>query len=231
MTLLSHLAPGMRVRIAAERVRQVAKAQEGVIGRGQLTDCGLSGGDISRWISQGRLIRILPSVYAVGHAHLTWRARLVAALLYAGEGSILSHQTAAVEWKLVEARAGATVHVTTPGRRRSFKWVKVHRSNEIDFERRNGLPVTSLARTLVDYAAGRDFESVRKSLANADFHHTIDGQAIASVMRHGRPGSGNLRRAIKVHMPELAATLSPLEDAMLYLCERYAIPRPAPTRA
>ena len=66
MRELIHLAPGMRVRAIAERVRRIAEAQEGVIGRAQLEACGLSGGEISRWVAQGRLIRILPGGLRAG---------------------------------------------------------------------------------------------------------------------------------------------------------------------
>jgi len=156
-------APGMRVRVVAERVRRVAEAQEGVVGRGQLTECGLSGGEISRWLAQGRLIRILPGVYALGHTRLTWRGRLFAALLYAGAGSALSHGTAAYLWNLVERR-GDEVHVSSIRPRRSTAWVVMHRPRALDDAEHQGLRLTTPSRTLIDLSPGCPSFVLRKSL-------------------------------------------------------------------
>jgi len=69
---------------------------------------------------------------------------------------------------------------------------------------------------------------LQKALANADFHKLLDPESLAAVMGRGRPGSAGLRKTIKAHMPELAETLSYLEDMMLLLCQRYGIPLPIP---
>ncbi len=45
-------------------------------------------------------------------------------------------------------------------------------------------------------------------------------------MRRGRPGSASLRATLRVHMPQLAATLSVLEERFLELCESAGIPMP-----
>src|SRR4051812_31275282 len=91
---LPQSAPTPRVPIAVVRAIAVAERQWGVLSRAQLAECGLSGGAVSRWIERGRLQRLLPGVYALGHRALQTEGRLVAALLYAGPGAALSHSTA-----------------------------------------------------------------------------------------------------------------------------------------
>jgi very-short-patch-repair endonuclease len=221
------LAPGLRVRAIAVRVRKIAEAQEGVIGRAQLEECGLSGGEISRWVAQARLIRVLPAVYALGHTRLSWRGRLFAALLYAGRESALSHETAAYLWKLVEHR-GDRVHVSCAGSRRSAGFVVMHRPRVVDSTEREGLKLTTASRTLVDISPGCPDYDLRKSLSRADFHGLLDPDSLNAQMGKGVDGSGVLRQAIEKHMPELARTLSPLEDKLLLLCEQRRLPLPEP---
>src|SRR5215208_2253436 len=52
-------------------------------------------------LARRRLIRVHQGVYAVGHAALSDRGRMIAALLAAGPGAVLSHETAAYLWKLI----------------------------------------------------------------------------------------------------------------------------------
>jgi predicted transcriptional regulator of viral defense system len=86
---------------ATVRMSEVARRQWGAISSAQLRSCGLRKSTISRWVQQARLHRLQPGVYAVGHAALPIEGRLVAALLYAGRGAVLSHATAAWWWGLI----------------------------------------------------------------------------------------------------------------------------------
>jgi hypothetical protein len=98
-------SPGNRERIAVtrvfRRVLQVAERQWGVIAGWQLEHCGVSRSAISRWAASGRLHRIYPRVYAVGHRAVCVEVRLLAAILYAGRGAALSHASAASWWGLL----------------------------------------------------------------------------------------------------------------------------------
>jgi len=51
---LIDLTPAKRVQVITEKIRRVAESQEGVVGRAQLTECGLTGGEISRSEEAGR---------------------------------------------------------------------------------------------------------------------------------------------------------------------------------
>src|SRR5438552_1548927 len=196
-----------RMRITPTRLLQLAEGQWGVVARWQLERCGLSAAPISSWAASGRLRRIYPGVYAVGHRALPLEGRLLAVVLYAGPGAALSHASAAHWWGLLPHLPEIT-DVTSPRRRRSIEAVRVHRAERLERAMHRGLPVTPVARTLLDFAAVAPLGQVRKAVAEADFKHWLDLAAIDEVTGVGRPGSAKLRRALAFHRPEFARTKS-----------------------
>jgi hypothetical protein len=62
----------------------------------------------------------------------SWLARLWAAILYAGPGAVLSHETAAEIDGLIDTRS-ADIHLTVPGPRRVQKvaGIQIHRSRRL----------------------------------------------------------------------------------------------------
>ena len=103
----------------------------------------------------------------------------------------------------------------------------MHRPRALEPVEHEDLRLTDPSRTLVDISPGRHENDLRKALANADFHGLLDPEALKSAMGRGVEGSAALRRTIEIHMPELAQTLSPLEDKLLLLCERHDCPFPS----
>ena len=91
-------------------------------------------------------------VYATFTGPLPREARLWAALRRAGEGAMLSHETAAEVHGLIDRPAGQTIHITVPARRRpvqrgSIRGVVIHRSSQS----RPQLPITwKLPRTRIE---------------------------------------------------------------------------------
>jgi hypothetical protein len=75
-------------------VAALAEAQYGVVARWQLRVVGLGDDGIDSRLAAGRLHRIHPSVFAVGHRVLSREARWLAAVLACGEGAVLSHRSA-----------------------------------------------------------------------------------------------------------------------------------------
>jgi hypothetical protein len=180
---------------------------------------------IARWLGAARLHRVHPAVYAIGHTALSLDGRLFAALLYGGDRSVLSHTTAAWIWSLIDA-APTRIHMTVPGRRPSLPEVRVHHSRQIEVVEERQFRVTPVARTLVDLAAMLSIREVRRALAEADYRGLLSADQIRSVLRQGRSGSSALRRALKEHLPELARTLSELEERFLELCQGAGLPLP-----
>ncbi len=229
MAASTQSSPGNRERIAFtrlfRRVVQLAERQWGVIAHWQLEHCGVSTSAISRWAASGRLHRIYPRVYAVGHRAIPTEGRLLAAVLYAGPGAALSHASAANRWQLIPYLPDPT-DVRSRRRRRSLTDVRVHHTREVERVMHRGLRVTPVAKTLLDFASVAALERVRKAVAEADFLRLLDLKAIDARTGVGRPGSANLNRALHLHRPEYARSASPLEDLLLDLCRSHRIPFP-----
>jgi hypothetical protein len=209
---------------ASVRVAKLATAQHGVVSRSQLRLCGLADATIAAWLDDRRVHRIHRGVYAVGHQALSTPGRLTAALLYAGPGAALSHLTAAWWWSLLDVEP-RTIEVTTAAKRRPTSGVRAHRTRHLLHVIHQDMPVTDPGRTLLDIASMVRVGRLRRMLADAEYRGLVD---LASLQRshRGHRGAANLRRALAAHLPQLARTLSPLEDEFLLLCERAAVPRP-----
>ena len=94
--------PGNRSQLGL--VRAIAREQAGIVSRAQLLSAGVSRSSIDRALCAGRLHRVHRGVYAaVAPELLTEEGHLVAALLAAGDGALLSHGTAAWRWRIIPA--------------------------------------------------------------------------------------------------------------------------------
>ncbi len=211
--------PAHRAKMASN----VAGGQWGVIGSVQLRNCGFSTSAVDRWVEAGKLYSIHPGVYAYGHSWIPIEGRMVAAILHAGEGAVLSHATAAWWWGLI-ADQPDVLDVSTSGRARSTNGVRVHHPRRIDAARHRRFPITTVARTLVDHAAHAPLSEVRRALAEAEYRRLLDLAKVESYLVPGRRGSRRLRRALARHEPRLALTRSDTERRFLRLCERIGVP-------
>jgi very-short-patch-repair endonuclease len=210
---------------AKVRVAKVAARQWGRIHLRQLIGCGVSTSTVSRWVGEGYLHEVYPRVYAVGHVSPSVEADLMAAVLYAGPGAMLSHTTAAWWWGLTGHRPRA-IEVSTPWKRAPRQVIRVHGRRRLARVRHNGLPVTTVPQTLLDYAATHPLNDVRYVIAEADYHRILNLDDVRRTAGRGRPGSTKLRQAIDSHWPDLARTRSRLERSFLFLCEEGGLPRP-----
>jgi very-short-patch-repair endonuclease len=208
---------------AERRLVQLAERQWGVVTRAQLASAAVSGGMVTRWVRRGRLHRIYHGVYAVGHRVLRVEGRLAAALLYAGPGAALSHTTGAWWWALRKA-ATRVIHVTSPRRCRSPEGVHVHGPAEVERVTHDGLPVTTVERTLLDISPLLPFDDLRRAIAEAEYRGLLDMAAFEGFRR--RKGHAALRKALDHHQPQLAETRSELEERFLLLCEDHRLPLP-----
>lgn len=211
---------------AKERLRKVAGRQHGRITSAQLERLGVTRSTTSVWVKTGYLTRVLPRVYAVGHTAPSREADLWSAILYAGPGAMLSHATAA-HWRGLIDYPPHMIEVTTPRKTRSIGSVRVYAERQTARHFHNRLPVTSRAQTVLDLAATSQPRLVRKALANLDYRHELNIDALHSICKHGRPGSKRLHEALQAHQPQLAHTNGPLEEAFLHFCERHCVPIPS----
>ncbi len=89
-------------------------AQCGIVDRGQAKRAGFSDRQIWHRLRSGRWQRVHEGVYATFTGPLSPDARLWAALRRAGDGAMLSHETAAEVHGLIDKPASKTIHITVP---------------------------------------------------------------------------------------------------------------------
>lgn len=123
--------------------------QAGVVTRAQARGSGLSDEAIEHRVASGRWQRIHPGVYATYSGPVSREVRLWAAVLYAGPGAVLSHETAAELQRLVD-KSAPFIHLTVPSARRvaEREGLVIHRARRVLPGRR--FPPGVLPQTLVD---------------------------------------------------------------------------------
>jgi hypothetical protein len=186
------------------RVARIAAKQHGVVSRRQLVAIGTSDRTIGRRIAEGRLHRVHAGVYAVGHPPLTQEARWMAAVIACGQGAVLSHLDAAVLWGFYE-RLGPRVHVTVKWQR-SIDGLILHRTRRLDPDEtttRNGIPVTTVARTLVDLSEYLNEDRLLRAMREAEYQRLLDLDSLSAAVEraHGRRRLKPLNNAIAQHRP------------------------------
>ncbi len=138
-------------------------------------------------------------MYRVGT--LTADGVLWAALL-ATAADALNHQTAAYEHGLMPRRP-ASIHVAAPTRRRRRDGIRAHRVqlDPRDVTTRRGLPVTTIARTLLDIAADLPAPAVQAAVDEARVLRRLHLPSIEATIARaaGHHGIGHLRRAVARH--------------------------------
>jgi hypothetical protein len=183
------------------------------------------------------LIPLHQRVYAVGHRKLTWYSHCWAAVLAAepDEGAawraVASHRTAAYLWGLLRYRPDV-MHVTAPTRRRAKRRFVVHFSSilaEEDRAVREGIPVTSLARTFLDLAIRAHPDQMDGYLECAEERERLDVRAVEDLLARagGHRGRGRLARALAIYSPDPAFTRSKFEQRFRRLVIAAGLPTPS----
>jgi hypothetical protein len=121
-----------------------------------------------------------------------------------GRGVCLSHRSVADLWGL---RPNASwLEVTAPVKRAGPKGVLVHRTRMLapqDFTTKDGIPVTTPARTLLDLSAVVKTHELAVAIDRAERLRIFDLSAVIDVLdrANGRKGAKALRRAIAAYEP------------------------------
>lgn len=213
-------------------ITDIAGEQHGVASRAQLAASGVTRAMVETRVRDGQLRRLHRGVYAVGHDRLRSEGRWLAAVLACGPGALLSHRSAAALHGLRPASTGA-IEVSTVWHR-GVTGIRVHGRRRLAPEDRDvalGVPVTTVARTLVDLADVLRPEQLRTALVRAEDQRSTDVRSIEAALARlrGRPGPGHA--AMRAALDELrerggGRTRSDLEELFLALVRRAGLPRP-----
>ena len=212
-------------------IATLAARQHGVVARRQLEALGFTAPGIKHRVACGRLHPVHRGVYAVGHASLAPRGWQLAAVLACGAGALLSHRSAAALWGLLPT-ARPLMDVTSGRSRRGGRGIALHRVRRLDPSdraKRDGIPVTSVARTLLDLADVVPPTLLERAFEEAERLSLLDACAIAAACDRGvgRRGVTRLRALVTAHRPPVALIRSELERRFVGLCRRARLPLPA----
>jgi very-short-patch-repair endonuclease len=182
-------------------VAEIAGGQRNVITLDQLAALGIGRNAIEHRLTSGRWQRLHKGVYLIGPAPPTLSARAWAAVFSCGDGSVLSHRTAAAMWSLLPALE--TLHISVAGRNPGLRrGVTVHRVAELpgdEITARGDLPLTTPARTICDLAATEPLRDVESALAEARIHRLATDPQINAVIQRAptRPGAATIRKLLE----------------------------------
>ncbi|HVF12389.1 MAG TPA: DUF559 domain-containing protein [Actinomycetota bacterium] len=211
------------------RLNRLLARQSGLIARHQAISGGFTPRMISARLQSGGWNRVHPGVYQVGNLGLSHEQELVAAMLWAGEGSALSHRSAA---ELLGLPGGdkRSIDLTSPRRlRSSTSRINFHRVPHLptaDLIIEGALTFTSATRTLLDLCEIISLLLLEDALDEAIRRKLTSLPALKLRMQapdvSGRPGISQLRSLVSAD----DVCESPLERMLVRLLRTSSLPPP-----
>jgi hypothetical protein len=214
------------------RVAAHAARHHGLVSWDQLRCEGLPEATIGGWVAQGRLERLAPEVYRIAGCPETWKQRVMLATL--DSGGWASHRTSAAVRRL-DGHPGMQIEVVVQRWKRSSRrpGYTVHESKDlkgVDLAEVDGIPCTSLVRTLIDLPAVEHPFRAEQALDHAC---RVDPgilvptrQRFVEVARRGRNGTRAMRRLLNERPGDHIPVGSGFESQALRVIRRLDIPEP-----
>jgi hypothetical protein len=201
-----------------------------VVTTAQLVNAGLGRSAISKRAANKRLHRRHAGVYAVGQPRLSQQGEWMAAVLACGPGSYLASLSAAVHMKIWRRRVTG-IAVLAPRGRRTPRGVQARRYRRLDAQdvtRRDGIPVTTVPRTLVDLSDVLTPHQLANVIHEAAFRKLFDERVVRVAIdrANGRHNLHVLSKALELNAAGSAGTKSELEDRFLALTSKSGLPEP-----
>ena len=191
---------------------------------------GMGKDSIQHRIASGRLHSIHPGVYAVGHRLVSRTGRRMAAVLASGPEALLSHRSAAAAWG-IRPTSRSRIDVTVAHRSRSSRAIHRHVSEVPEDERavHEGVPLTSVHRTIFDLAASEDVDALVAMIKEAEYLNRWDRLSLPDLLERypGKRGSRKVRFALERLEEEPAGRkASRLEERFAPFLRRHHLPLP-----
>ncbi|HVT78488.1 MAG TPA: hypothetical protein VHD87_15730 [Acidimicrobiales bacterium] len=186
----------------------------------------------TRRVKAGRWEQPYEGVYRIAGAPWTWEARVLALVFAGGDGAVASHRCALRLYGLGNRRAAPEITVKRGTEFRSKKY-GVHTSTDLELvrpTRRNRIPVTDPARTLLDAARRLGTKELTSVVAEARRKHLVTWHdliaCVAAHARRGRPGIRRMRTLIAAGVDNDGITDTDSELAALGLLREYGFGEP-----
>ncbi len=211
------------------RLARLATQQHGVVARRQLVALGFGEEAIKVRCDSGRLSHLHREVFMVGHQRLNQRSYWWGAVLAYGDEALLSHRSAAALWGFARQRRGAVDVTAGTGRqgihRRERIWIHRGQIHPADRTTHDDIPVTTVARTLFDFAEVVDLQRLEHTWEEADRLKLLRLGELEKVCErgYGRRALKPIRRLL-VEARAVTRTRSPLEDRFQLFSRAYDLP-------
>jgi very-short-patch-repair endonuclease len=209
-------------------IRAIADRQHGVVTRPQLSELGLGNYAIDHRLSVARLCGLYRGVYTlVGRRLLSMHGHWMAAVLACGPGAVLSHYAAAALWRI---RRGSRIEVTVPRGRKPRKGVRLHwadlPADEVTVH--DGIPTTTVPRTLLDLASVLQRHELRSALRQAEQLKLMDRLWLGDLIERypRKPGIPSLKAVVQEAQLGLSIVRSDLEERFQAFLLKAGLPSP-----
>lgn len=210
-----------------QAIRALARTQRGLIARRQLLALGLSRRGIEHRLARGVLVAVHRGVYAIAPWMPTRDGRLMAAVHAGGPRAVASHRCAGARFGLPVGERRIEITVPT---RRVVAGVTVHVSPLPADEREivDGLPMTTVARTLLDLAGTLTGRELGKAFDEADYLRLTSPVGVPELLRRhpSRPGAAHLRAILADRTVSITRSETELEADFHAFLADHALPRP-----
>ncbi|HSS42479.1 MAG TPA: type IV toxin-antitoxin system AbiEi family antitoxin domain-containing protein [Solirubrobacterales bacterium] len=207
----------------------MARRQHGVVSRAQLLEIGMGRRAIASRIDRGELHRLHHGVYKVGYRRINRKGRWMAAVLASGPGALLSHRSAARIRGLMSPGDEWPEVTVSPGSRVRRHGIVCRQSVVAEDERGvlDGIPVTSLFRTVFDLAAVLDLRGLERAWHEAEVKGLRDRVSLPMLLERypGRRGARNLRALLESDEP-VGFTRNDFEEGFVAFVDGYGLRRP-----
>lgn len=215
-----------------QRLVEQASSRHGILTLTDALSAGLSRPQIDYRLHSGRWNRVGQGVYRVAGAPESWQQRALVACLAAPDGATASHLTAAALAGLIET-SPSPPHITV-GLHRSVRSATavVHRARlgPVDYTVMQGVPSTTVARTLVDCAAVVGRRRLRQ-LVDTAFHRRLTTEKLVELawdnarLGPGRAGEVLMRELLEPWSAQIKPG-SPAEARLLRQVIEWGFPTP-----
>jgi hypothetical protein len=152
------------------------------------------------------------------------------AAVLASTPSVASHFSAAWLWGLLRSRPDRA-HITCRSRRSGKRPFAVHTADLAprDRTRRDGIPVTSLSRTILDVAVSSRPRTVRRQIQLAEDLKVFDLREMHDLLERtkGHRGQAKVRAALELQEEDPPFTRSGLERRFLEVVREAGLPEPS----
>ena len=214
-------------------VLALAAAQHGAFARRQVIHAGGDDHLILRRCRDGAWVRVRTGVYVLAGLPPDPERELWIAWLAVGDDAVASYETAAERQRVHPVVRGRLVFTTTHGDHHRLTGITVHQLRDVlphHVHLVDGLPCTTVPRTIVDLAAIYRIARLRQVLENAVNDGLVTdvevGAVLGDVARKGKWGMAKLAAALGERAPGDPVGDLVLERMLLHAVLRAGNPAP-----